>query len=99
MPIIIVPSAMIRKPSVRNIMLMTLSEAANLALSTASRCSGWAMIRLKVPLFRSLLIASKPSPIPSSGPRNPIKLMNDGNVPSDSVNSLRMMKSLAELSA
>ena len=52
-----------------------------------------AMIRLSVPLFRSLLMASKPMPIPSNGPKKPTNPMKVGRVPSERVNSFRMTKS------
>ncbi len=46
-------------------------------------------IRLKVPLFCSELMASKPKAIPNSGPRKLTKTVKEGKVPSLTVNSLR----------
>src|SRR5690606_13983746 len=50
------------------------------------------MIRLNVPEFCSELMASKPSPIPNKGPRNPIKTWKGGREPSDNVNSFKKKK-------
>src|SRR5690606_1575086 len=53
---------------------------------------GCDMMRLSVPELCSELMASKPSPIPSNGPRKPMNTWNGGNVPSDCVNNFKNRK-------
>ena len=62
------------------IMAMTARPATNLPLMTSSRWMGCDTSRGSVPSDRSLLMASKPKAMPSTGPRNATRAANEGKV-------------------
>ena len=89
MPIAINPHPITSNPSANNKAPIIINAATNFALIIQSRWIGCASIRLSVPLFCSELTASKPSAIPSKGPKKLMKRTNEGSVPSDTVKSFK----------
>src|SRR5690625_957896 len=84
-PMMIMPKPITNNPSVKNKITLINKAATNFPFKTESLGIGCAIRRLSVPRFRSELIASKPKPIPSKGPRNDTNVVNGGKVPSDRV--------------
>src|SRR5690625_7999046 len=82
-PMRIIPKPITNNPSVKNNITLINNAATNFPFKTESLGIGCAIKRLSVPRFRSELIASKPKPIPSKGPRNDTNVVNGGKDPSD----------------